>query len=143
MPLLEQVLSKNPQSVKIVHKNLPLRFHKMALPAAQAAHAAEKQGKFWQYHDGLYREKKLTPDSLNKIAESLNLNMEQFNRDRSSPGIKRFINKDVLEAQRLGVTGTPTVFINGRKLKNRSLNGFQKLIDDALRKQQENEGQKS
>ena len=56
MPVLEQVLEKNPDKVKLVFKNFPLRNHKFAMPAATAALAAEKQGKFWEFHDLLFKD---------------------------------------------------------------------------------------
>jgi protein-disulfide isomerase len=54
VPVLEQVLEKNPNQVKLVFKNFPLRNHKFAMEAAIAALAAEKQGKFWEFHDLLF-----------------------------------------------------------------------------------------
>jgi protein-disulfide isomerase len=134
VPLLEQVLKKNPETVKILHKNLPLNFHKMAFPAAIAAHAAGNQGKFWEYHDGLYAEKKIKKSSINQIASKLGLDMEQFEKDLKLPSIQQLIKKDIAEARKLGITGTPTVYINGRKLKQRSMNGFQSMINDEVNK---------
>jgi protein-disulfide isomerase len=134
VPLLEQVLEKNPDTVKVVFKNMPLQFHKMAQPAALAALAAHEQGKFWEYHDKLFAEKKLTKNTAKKIAEALSLDMAQFNADMKSPKIRAKLQKDMRDAKAAGVTGTPTVFINGRKLKQRSLKGFQTLIDDELKK---------
>ena len=64
MPLLEQVLEKNPDTVKIVFKNMPLRFHKFAEPSARAALAAHKQGKFWEFHEALYKNMKECSDAL-------------------------------------------------------------------------------
>ena len=134
MPLLEQVLENNPETVKVVFKNMPLRFHKLAEPSARAALAANEQGKFWEFHDKLFAEKKLNKGSVKKVAESLSLDMEQFYKDMNSKKIKSKLQRDMQDAQKAGVTGTPAVFINGRKLKQRSLAGFQALIDDELTK---------
>jgi protein-disulfide isomerase len=128
------VLEKNPQTVKLVFKNMPLNFHKMAVPAARASFAAREQGKFWEYHDRLFAEKKLSKEGLNKIALALKLDMVQFKKDMASPKIQSYINKDLQDAKKAGVTGTPTAFINGRIPKQRSLSGFQAIIDDELRK---------
>jgi len=134
LPLLEQVLESNPQTVKLVFKNMPLNFHKMAVPAAKAALAAHEQGKFWEFHDRLFAEKKLSQEGITQIAQELNLDMTRFAKDMSSPKIQAQINKDLQDAQKAGVTGTPTPFVNGRPLKQRSPEGFQAIIDDELRK---------
>jgi protein-disulfide isomerase len=134
VPLLEQVLKQNQETVKIVFKNLPLRMHDMAKPAALAALAAGKQGKFWEYHDKLFAEKKITLRSLDRIATEIGLDIKQFNQDKSSKQLINLMNSDMVEANTLGITGTPTVYVNGRKIKERSLNGFQSLIDEELRK---------
>jgi protein-disulfide isomerase len=131
------VLEKNPQTVKLVFKNMPLKFHQMAMPAARAALAAQEQGKFWEFHDRLFAEKKLSKVSIARIAQELNLDNARFEKDMASPEIQARINKDLQDAQKAGVTGTPTAFINGRLLKQRSLEGFQAIIDDELRKRGE------
>ena len=133
MPLLEQVLEQNPETVKIVFKNMPLRFHKFADPSARAALAAFKQGKFWEFHDKIFEVEKLSDEAINNVAVELNLDIAQFNKDMNSPEIRQMVNKDMLDAQKAGVTGTPTIFINGKKLKNRSLAGFQAMIDKELK----------
>jgi protein-disulfide isomerase len=133
VPLLEQVLEKNPDTVKIAFKNMPLRFHKFADPSARAALAAHKQGKFWEFHDKLFAVEKLSDEVINNVAVELQLDMAQYNKDMNSPEIRQMVNKDLLDAQKAGVTGTPTIFINGKKLKNRSLAGFQEMIDRELK----------
>ena len=133
MPLLEQVLEKNPDTVKIAFKNMPLRFHKFADPSARAALAAHKQGKFWEFHDKLFSVEKLNNEVINNVAVEMQLDMAQFKKDMNSPEIRQMVNKDLLDAQKAGVTGTPTIFVNGKKLKNRSLAGFQAMIDKELK----------
>jgi protein-disulfide isomerase len=128
------VLEKNPETVKIVFKNMPLKFHKSADPAARAALAAKEQGKFWQFHDRLFAADKLNMKVIRKIAVDLKLDMVRFEKDMNSPRIRAKLEKDLLDAQKAGVTGTPTVFINGRTPKQRSLAGFQFIIDDELKK---------
>lgn len=115
---------------------MPLNFHKMAQPAHKAALAAHEQGKFWEFHDKLFAAQKLSPELFNTIATELQLDIPKFNADRASAKIQSYLNKDLGDAKKAGVTGTPTAFINGRKLKQRSLPGFQALIDDELRKLQ-------
>ena len=135
MPVLEQVLEKNPNQVKLVFKNFPLRNHKFAMPAAVAALAAEKQGKFWEFHDLLFKDyNRLNEQKVKEIAQQLNLDMEKFEKDQKDPQIRAMINRDLAEGNRAGVRGTPTIFINGRLLRNRSPAGFQELIEKALEK---------
>jgi len=138
LPLLEQVLELNPQTVKLVFKNMPLKFHEMALPGSRAALAAHEQGKFWEFHDRLFAETKLSKEVIYKIAQDLKLDIPRFEKDMTSPKTEAQINKDLTDAQTAGVTGTPTAFINGRLLKERSLNGFQAIIDDELLKLSKN-----
>jgi protein-disulfide isomerase len=95
--------------------------------------AAQKQGKFWEFHDELFRTKPLSTDAINNIAVKLGLDIEQFNKDMNDPEVLNQIRKDLFDAQKAGVTGTPTIFINGKKLKNRSPQGFQMMIDAELK----------
>lgn len=112
---------------------MPLRFHKFAEPAALAALAAAEQGKFWEFHDELFAiSPKLSPIDIKGIAKKLGLDINKFNTDMASPAIKQKLAKDLQDAQKSGVTGTPTIFVNGIKLKNRTLPAIQKLIDEEL-----------
>ncbi len=132
VPLLEDVLDNNPDSVKVVLKNMPLSFHEMALPAALAAIAAGKQGKFWEYHDELFATAKLDKNSFILIAKKLGLDLDKFKNDMNSTEVQQHLAKDLRDAQEAGVTGTPTIFINGIKLTRRDLPTFQKRIDAEL-----------
>ena len=132
MPVLEQVLEKNPNQVKLVFKNFPIRNHKFAMPAAIAALAADKQGKFWEFHDLLFKDyNRLNEQKVKEIAQKLKLDIKKFEKDRKDPRIRAMINRDMAEGNRAGVRGTPTVFINGRLLRNRNPAGFQELIEEA------------
>jgi len=136
VPLLEQVLKRNPKTVKLFFKNFPLPMHKFSRKAALAALAAEKQGKFWEFHDKLFASfNTLNDQKINDIAKELGLNMEQFKRDESDPANERAVVRDLQEGQQVGVRGTPTIFIDGILLKNRSPQGFQEMIDSQLHQQ--------
>ncbi len=133
MPLLEQVLENNPQTVKIVFKNFPIRIHKFARKAAVAALAADRQGKFWSFHDELFKNfKKLNEEKIEEIASKLKLNKAQFEKDRKDPLLREKVEHDYKEGVEMNISGVPTVFVNGRKLKRKSLQGFQELIDKEL-----------
>lgn len=135
MPLLEQVLKKNPEKVKLVFKNFPLRNHKFAAKAARAVMAAGTQGKFWQFHDRLFENyNRLNDKKINDIALELKLDQAEFEKRMQSSQMRSRIEGDILDGTRAGVNSTPTVFVNGRQLKNRTLIGFQDLIDKELQK---------
>lgn len=142
MPLLEQVLEKNPDNVKIVYKSFPLRKHKFAMKAAIAVLAAESQDKFWEFHDLLFEDfNELNDEKVLEIAGKLGLNKGEFEKKMKDPELGMKIRKDLADGSDAGVRGTPTIFINGRLLKNRSLMGFQKVIDKELSKIQEKAAQ--
>lgn len=112
---------------------MPLRFHKFADPAARAALAAGEQGKYWEFHDELFAiTPKLDAKAIIGIATKLGLDIERFRTDMKSELIKQKLAKDLRDAQEYGVTGTPTIFINGIRLKSRNLPSIQKLIDEEL-----------
>jgi len=135
LPLLQQVLDKNPDDVKLVFKNFPLAMHKSAKQAAAAALAANEQGKFWEFHETLFENYRTLNDAkIQEIAEGLGLDIEKFNKDTNSQAIQELIVRDMRNGQQAGVRGTPTIFVNGKLLKNRSLQGFQEMIDAELNK---------
>lgn len=127
------MLEKNPKTVKIVFKHFPIRSHKFAVQAAVAALAAGRQAKFWDFHDELFKNyDQLNEDKVQEIVTKLQLNKAQFEKDRKDPLLLEQVRHDFNEAIRIGVNSVPSVFVNGRKLKDKSLNGFQALIDKEL-----------
>jgi protein-disulfide isomerase len=135
VPLLEQVLNKYPEDVKLVFKNFPLGNHKNAIPAAKAAHAAEKQDKFWEFHDLLFQNyNRLNPTKMQEIAKQLELDLVKYQKDLENQKTKDLIRKDQSEGYRIGVTGTPAVYVNGKRLRSRNLSGFQRVIEKELNK---------
>lgn len=133
MPQLEQLLEKYPTDLKVVFKNFPIRSHKYAIKAAMAALAADQQGKFWEFHDEIFKNyNHLNDQKVQEIATQLGLDLAKFNADQKSPVEAARIRQDYEEGIRLGVRGTPTVFINGRKLKNRSMKNMEAIINEEL-----------
>ena len=133
--MLEQVLEKYPDQVKLIFLSFPLANHRFAKKAAIAAFAAKKQGKFWEYHDRLFA----NIDSINdqkffQIARELGLDMERFEKDINDLKIVARINQDIRLGAYLGVRATPTVFINGRVSRARTLEAFQVDVETELRK---------
>jgi protein-disulfide isomerase len=128
------VLEQNPENVKIVYKNFPLNMHRFSAAAALAATAAQKQGKFWQYHDLIFENfRDLSIEKFTDFAKQLNLNLPQFKKDMDADETKQQVGRDFQEGRKLKVTGTPTIFINGRLLRKRSLESIQKIIDEELK----------
>ena len=135
MPVFEQVLEKYPQDVKVVFKNFPLRSHKFAMKAAIAALAAESQGKFWEFHDLLFENyNRLNDQKIQDIAVAVGLDIEEYEKKKKDPAIERRVKQDLSDGRQAGVRGTPTIFINGVRLRDRSPKGFQTAIDKQLEK---------
>ena len=136
VPTLKQVEDTYQGSVRIVWKHLPLDFHKDAVGAALAAEAAGKQGKFWEFHDTLFaNQKKLAQDDLKQHAKDLQLDPERFEADLLNGNDKKKIDADVAEAGKLGIQGTPGIFINGRFIAGaQPFETFAKIIDEELTK---------
>ena len=133
-PLLEQVIEHNPDTVKIVFKHLPLRMHPEAELAARAAIAAQNQSKFWQMHDALFGLEKLDMASMDTAAAGVGLDLEKFKKDIKSQATKQQLQKDMMDAKKAEVTGTPTLFVNGRRVKNRNVEGIQQMVKEELAK---------
>ena len=135
MPSLEQVLENNPETVRIVFKNFPLRNHAFAVKAATAALAAGKMGKFWEFHDLLFENyNRINDEKITEIATTLGLDQEEFSRHLKDPAIAGQIQADFQDGVAAGVRGTPTLFVNGKLLRDRSPNGFQDAINKELAK---------
>ena len=134
-PKLEQLLKQYPKSVKVVFKNFPLSNHKFARKAAAAALAAERQGKFWEFHDELFKHyRNLNDKKIFDIAQKMGLNEAQFNKDRQDPEILGKINLDYEEGQKIEVKGIPAVFMNGRRVKNRDMRNLRDMVEKQLEK---------
>jgi protein-disulfide isomerase len=100
--------------VAVVYKFFPLSFHEHADDAARAAMAAHLQGKFWPMHDLLFeKQKELDDAAMTSAAKGLGLDMKRFEGDRASEAVKARIAADKAEAEKAGVEGTPTLFVNG------------------------------
>ena len=135
VPLLKEVVNAYPEQVKLVFKNFPLGMHKNAKTAALAGMAADRQGKFWPFHNLLFANyNKLNPNKINQLAEQAGLDMARFESDRKDPRLQQQLSADQREGQRVGVRGTPTIFVNGRRLPQRSRAVFDQVIKAELAK---------
>lgn len=124
-----------PEDLNYAIKHFPLSSHPLARPGATAALAAGKQGKFWEFHSQLLENHdQLSEEKITEIAAGLNLDMEKFNRDRASEQVRRIIAEDVANGRQVGVTGTPSVFLNGKQIENRKIGNLPALIQQELQK---------
>ena len=118
MPLIEQVLDRYPGSVKV---------------AALASMAAAEQGRFWEYHDELFlKQNRLGSELYLEIAQGLGLDLKKFSLDMMRPSLRQRVEQDVADGKKAGVTGTPAIFVNGRRVKQRDIETMSRLIDEEL-----------
>jgi protein-disulfide isomerase len=122
---LKKLKAQYGPNLNFIFRNYPLtEIHKNALLAAQAAEAARVQGRFWEMHDLLYENQKVWSEDVNpkpifiKFARDLGLDTDRFGRDLGNEEVKLRIEADQEAATKMGVNGTPTVFINGRRLRD-------------------------
>jgi protein-disulfide isomerase len=136
VPVLEQVLEQYPDTVKVVFKNYPLSSHKFAARAALTAHAAHLQGKFWAIHDEFFKyNDQLNDEKIQETVRAAGVNEEQLERDRKDPRVVHHVQEDFNEGNNVGVRGVPTIFVNGKRLRDRSPEAFFMAIEKELKKQ--------
>jgi protein-disulfide isomerase len=131
----QELLKRYNGKVRLVHKDLPLdAIHPQARQAAEAARCAGDQGKFWEYHDILYTNSpKAGIDELKSYAKEVGLNSASFDQCFTSGKYKGLVQKDLAEGAQLGLTGTPTFFINGREMSGaQPVEAFATIIDEEL-----------
>jgi protein-disulfide isomerase len=134
-PTLNQVMAAYPNDVKMVFKDFPLSFHQHAKNAAKAARAAGEQGKFWEMHDLIFENYNQLNDNIYKdLAVKLQLNEAKFLADFNSNKYDNLIQQDITLGQNSGVGGTPTLFMNGKRMQGRSFDDFKTAIDSYLKK---------
>lgn len=143
-PLVEAVKEKYKDDITFQFRHYPLiEIHKNALVAAKAAEAAHVQGKFWEMYSLLYQNQPAWKDSNTPLkffedyATQLGLNLDKFREDSKSEAVNAIVLADRAEAQKQGFSGTPSFMINDKKVESpRDVEGFSKLIDEAMKKQQ-------
>jgi protein-disulfide isomerase len=131
---VEEVLKRYPGKVRLVHRDFPLDNHARAVPAARAARCAGEQQKFWEYHrDLLSARTDFSDQDLKKRAGSLGLNLTTFSSCLAYEGADAEIRSAMESGRQLGVTATPTFFINGRMLVGaRPIDQFEQVIEEEL-----------
>jgi protein-disulfide isomerase len=131
---VDELVAKYKDKVRLVHRDFPLDGHPRAFPAARAARCAGEQGRFWDYHRGLLvGTGDFSDQDFKSRAQALGLDGSKFDACLQSPRHDQEIRASVEDGTRIGVTGTPAFFINGRMLFGaRPIEQFQEVIDSEL-----------
>ena len=133
-PKLEEIARQG--KIRLVFKQFPLDFHQNALPAAEASLCANEQGKFWEYQGELFKnQEKLGKDLYIELAEKLGLNKDKFTQCIKSNKYQQKIQDELDYGKQIGVSGTPTFFVNGLKIVGaQPYSIFKQIIDGELKK---------
>ena len=133
-PVLEEVVKEFGDKVKLVARNFPLDQHKHAFKAAEAAEAAREQGKYWEYVALLFKNQKaLEVEKLKDYATQLGLDRKKFDPALDSGKFADKVKRDLADGNRIGVDSTPTVFINGKRVREKSRDALKLAIEAALK----------
>ncbi len=135
-PLIKSLMDKYPNDLKVAFKHFPLSFHQAARPAAAASMAAQAQGKFWEMHDAIFaNQSALNAANFDDMATKAGLDLAKFKSDLEANRAKydEAISSDFKQGQAVGVRGTPTLYLNGKKVQNRSVEGISAMIESALK----------
>jgi protein-disulfide isomerase len=131
-PVLEEVLKSYGNKVRFVVRDFPLNMHEWARKAAEAANAANAQGKFFEYISVLFKNQKaLDVPSLKKYASELGLDRARFDAALDRGVYAAEVKKDIEDGEMYGVGSTPTIFVNGVQLRILSAEGLRAAIDRA------------
>ena len=138
-PDMKKIYEKYPEQVRVVFMHFPLSFHRNARPTAIGSLAADEQGKFWEYHDVLF-EKTLarslggSDEDLIAYAEEAGLDVAKFKADLEAnrDAYDKTVTAHFAAGQSATVRGTPTLYINGKKVRDRSIAGMSRTIDAIL-----------
>lgn len=138
-PVVKDILEDYGDQLQLEYKHFPLiSIHPYAVPAAKAAEAAAQQGKFWEMHDKLFENQAAWSAAANprvhfdQYAEEIGLDLAQFKKQYKASLIEDRVQEQYEEARELGLTGTPSFFLNGEKLEFGTLDEFIEKIEAAL-----------
>ena len=112
-PQIQQLKKEYGDNLTVIFKDFPLPMHHGSEKAAEASRCAGQQGKFWEYHDVLFYSKQIEVDALKEHARVLKLDGDRFDSCLDSGAEAGAVKKDLDEAKSLGLTGTPSFFVNG------------------------------
>ena len=133
-PALERLVKENGGKVRLVTRDFPLSQHAEAFKAAEAAEAAREQGKYWEYVQVLMQnQSSLGVDKLKSFAAELGLDRARFDAALDSGKFTEMVQSDVEDGMKLGLKGTPSLFVNGRRVIARSYEELKASVDAALK----------
>ena len=133
-PVMERIVSEFGDRVRLVVRDFPLSQHANARKAAEAAEAAREQGKYWEYVNVLFRNQPaLGVDKLKQYATNLGLDRARFDASLDSGKFAEKIQRDLVDGRRLGINGTPTLYINGKRVSDNSYESVKSAIEAALK----------
>lgn len=114
-PIMSEVVKKFPKDVTLYFKPFPLNAHNFGEPGARATLAAHAQGRFWEMHDFLFENQgRVDLPKVEAFALELGLNLERFKKDMQGAPVTEMIQRDRQEAMQANLSGTPTIYINGK-----------------------------
>jgi protein-disulfide isomerase len=132
--VLEEVVKEFGDKVKLVVRNFPLGQHTHAFKAAEASEAAREQGKYWEYASILFsNQKALEIDKLKEYATRVGLDRAKFDAALDSGRFAGNVKRDLADGDKIGVDSTPSVFINGKRTRDRTKEGLKTAIEAALK----------
>lgn len=132
-PELQKLQQQYHGRLRVVFKDMPLPMHQYAEKAAEAAHCAREQGKFWQFHDHLFVASDLDVPHLKQLASKLGLNSKRFDQCLDSGSQAKAVAADLEQGKKLGITGTPGLFVNGHFISGAvSYQALSSLVDQEL-----------
>ncbi len=134
-PTLDELVKKHPDKVKLVFMDYPIKGASSEL-VAQGAYCAGEQGKFWEFHDLAFEKQQdlASNDAATNLAKSLKLDESKFASCLQGPAARARVAKSKAEGDRLGVTGTPAIYIGGRRIKSHDLAELEKVVQKAAGK---------
>jgi protein-disulfide isomerase len=134
-PILEDLVKEYGDKLKLVVRDFPLDQHKQAFKAAEAAEAAQAQGKFWEFTALLFKNQEaLQVDKLKEYASQIGLDRAKFDKALDSGQYAATVQSDLEDGEKVGVDSTPTVFINGKRIKEKTAESLKAAVEAALRR---------
>ena len=138
--MIDEIIKKYPNDVRVVVKQFPLSFHKQAKKASLYVLAAERQGKYEEMSNKIfenYRNLKSNEDLPRQYAEELGLDMVQFDKDMQDPALEARINQEMNQMKQSGIPrmSVPKFLINGKEPQGkRDIANYSSIIDAELKK---------
>jgi len=133
-PILDRIANEFGDRVRLVVRDFPLSQHANARKAAEAAEAAREQGKYWEYAAVLFRNQSaLGVDKLRQYASELGLDRARFDASLDSGKFAEKVQRDVMDGHKLGINGTPTIYINGKRVSDNSYESVKSAIEATLK----------